>query len=207
MRPGRPLLAAAVVLVLAVAVVVLVVTTRGAGEPTAPATATAGPSSTTAAAQPTATTATTAAASAAPAVGNTSDDPQAAFRGIVKAFNWLSWHPQATPKVLGQIYEASCPCYAGVLAEQRRLASRGWRYADQDKGLQVVNLRTFSRRGPDSVTLAVVDRQGKQIVVDQTGKVVQTGDGWPPTPRLYTLHRGTDGRWRVAGILAGGGSR
>jgi predicted lipid-binding transport protein (Tim44 family) len=206
MRHTRLLVAIAVVVVLAAAAALLLVG-RGSDQPSGQPSAAAAASATTAPTPPSAATPTTADPSEAFVVANTGDDAEVAFRGIIKAFNWLSWHPQATSDVLSQIYDSKCPCFAGVLAEQRRLARRGWRYADEDKGMQIVELRTFARRGPDVVTLAVVDRQGKQIVIDKAGKVVQTGDGWPPTPRLYTLHRGTDGRWRVTGILAGGGSR
>jgi hypothetical protein len=200
----RLVLAVAVPVVLALVLVGFLVAGRGSDDHGGQRSATGASGATVPVTQPTPSPPATTAAPTGPTVANGDADPQAAFGGIVKTFNWLSWHPRGTPDLLGLIYDPRCPCFARVLADQRRLVTRGWRYADQDKGLQVVSLRVFSRRGRDTVTLAVVDQQGKQIIVDKTGKVVETGNGWPPTPRLYTLRRGGDGRWRVTGILTGG---
>ncbi len=120
------------------------------------------------------------------------------WTAISDFYGWLAKHPD--PTLVDEIFDRSCPCFEDELRAQRRLRRNGWRYAGEDT-YQTLGVRLVRRLTRDAVLISVVDRESSQVVIDQSGRVVEKGVGWPPTEWHFTLLRGSDGRWRIGHVV------
>jgi hypothetical protein len=146
-------------------------------------------------AAPETTTAPTSTTEPPPELENTGEDFNRIWQSINAYYVWLGRNPE--PELLDEIFNRRCECYQPNLERLQLLDKRGWRY--KDDGIQVVSVKVGRRSSPSRVLLEVIDRQGPQIIVDRSGKVVRRGVGWVPTRRAMILDLSEDRHWRIIG--------
>jgi hypothetical protein len=158
------------------------------GEEAAPTTTTVRPSTSTSI-----TTTTTLESEEVPDPATTGDDFDRIFRELLAFETWLFEHPEVEP--LDLIYTQDANIRPRIEEFVNDLIERGWRY--NDEGPVVHSVSVEQRIDPLNVLLQVETSHGPQLVVDESGEVVEEGEGWPRRREQYLLKRGDDGRWRI----------
>lgn len=98
--------------------------------------------------------------------------------------------------LLDLIYTPDAEQRVIVEKQLRYLRDNGLRYSSEGERSKVYDVT--AKTPLDGV--AVVDLTSSlstQVLVDASGQVIQTGEGWAPRRERYGLFRGQDGRWRI----------
>lgn len=100
------------------------------------------------------------------------------------------------PTKVDEIMTANCQCYTDTRTRVTALKDKKYSF-DGDN----LNLLTASylRGGGTTMEGAVRLAPGKGKVVDDNGKVIEPAASGDYQPLVYTLERGPDGVWRIAG--------
>ncbi len=121
------------------------------------------------------------------------DDFDTVFRELLAFETWLFEHPALEP--LDLIYTEDANIRPGIEEFVEDLMAKGWRY--DDEGPVIHSVAVERRVDPLNVLLQVETSHGSQLVVNETGELVEEGEGWPRRREQYLLKRGDDGRWRI----------
>ena len=129
-------------------------------------------------------------------------------REIYRQLEWTrsAAFDQYRPELLDSIYSADCG--TGCLIDQEKkviqqLSGERSRYngfAPEVLLVEVVAENKAVLEGTEtrSVTIRVVSRQAPFVVVDESGKVLENGEGWSPQSAVYDLHYSrAKGRWVI----------
>ena len=129
----------------------------------------------------------------APDPATTGDDFDRIFRELLAFETWLFEHPAVEP--LNVIYTEDANIRPRIEDFVEELIAKGWRY--DDEGPVVHSVVVEQRVDPLNVLLQVETSHGPQLVVDESGELVERGEGWPRRREQYLLKRGDDDRWRI----------
>lgn len=158
------------------------------GEEAVPTTTTVRPSTSTSI-----TTTTALESEEVPDPATTGEDFDRIFRELLAFETWLFEHPELEP--LDLIYTQDANIRPRIEEFINDLIEKGWRYNDEGPVVHAVSVE--QRIDPLNVLLQVETSHGRQLVVDESGEVVEEGEGWPRRREQYLLKRGEDGRWRI----------
>jgi len=132
----------------------------------------------------------------APDIVTTGEDFDHVYRQIETLEGWLLIHPD--PSRVADIYQPGTAPYDDLVSQLTQLRS-----AHQTlhvENYRIVGVTVDQRPAPDQVVLRYADTYTDAVTVAETTGAVVSRAPYDGRARLWTLtlHRGDDGRWRVA---------
>ena len=129
----------------------------------------------------------------------TGDDLYHASMELSDLFNYLEGNPTGTAEEMASLmYEPDYPKWDAIVGSFEELAANpGWHYTDP--GIHTLGIDVIDITG-DTASIRMVDTREAQHIRDADDVVVREYLGWEPQLLTFSIHRGDDGRWRIADL-------
>lgn len=115
---------------------------------------------------------------------------------IQDLYDYFEGNPEGSgEEMLGLLYTPDYRNFDVLADDLQELADNDWRYVDAGTRTLAIDVEDVSG---DAAVVAWASERGEQLVADAEGTIVKTLEGWDLDLITYRLHRGDDGRWRIA---------